>query len=314
MSRTVQSVLALALTVGALLAPGALAAAQSDTLAAAKAAYLATEYEEALTLLAAPQVGPAADQADVYRALCLLALGRMTDVDRVLRSLVLRNPAFRMSAGDVTPRLIAIFEDVRSRTLLAMVKDGYAEAKSSFEAGRFADASSRFRDLLTLISREQAALAKEGAAAQDVRQLAIGFKDLADAEVAKAAAADVAARAAAASASVVRDTARDETLIAGVVERYALAYSALDAGAVAQVFPRENPVILRSAFGRLKSQSITTRDLDIDLAPDRQAATVALTWVVEAVPKIGSTVRAQRPTILRLTKSAAGDWTIVERR
>jgi hypothetical protein len=45
-----------------------LAAVPQDRLAAARAAYIATEYEEALTILSAPDDAATADQADVYRA------------------------------------------------------------------------------------------------------------------------------------------------------------------------------------------------------------------------------------------------------
>jgi hypothetical protein len=310
---SVRLVPALALTL-ALLSSSYPAAIEADPLAAAKAAYVATEYEEALKLLSSPAL--ASDDADMYRALCLLALGRMNEVDGILRALVVRNPSYRMSEHDVTPRMIAIFQEVRARTLLAMIKEAYADAKAVFDAGRFADASSRFSSVLGLIDREAASLERDAPAARDVAQLARGFRELADAEVAKAAAA----AASESTGSLVSAmpalpvAAREEIVIGNVVERYALAYSALDASAVTRVYPAESGNTLRAAFSRLKSQSIQARDLDIALDADGRTATVKLLWVVQAVPRVGNTVKAQRPTTLRMSRTDAGDWTIVERR
>ena len=117
---------------------------------------------------------------------------------------------------------------------------------------------------------------------------------------------------AAASAAVTGP--KPETIIEGVVQRYALVYSALDARAVTRVFPAESSDSLRYAFSKLKAQTIRARDVAITLDPSGQAATVSLVWAVEAVPKVGGTVRAQRVTTLRMARTSAGDWNIVERR
>ena len=99
-----------------------------------------------------------------------------------------------------------------------------------------------------------------------------------------------------------------------MVQRYALAYSALDPRAVTRVYPSENSQFLQNAFSKLKSQTIRTRQVAITLDPGGQAATVSMVWAVEAVPKVGSTIRAERLTTLRMTRTAAGDWHIVDRR
>jgi hypothetical protein len=316
--RTVQSVLAFTLTCVVASSSIGLAAPPADSLAAARAAYIATDYEEALRLLPASADGTLSDQADVYRALCLLALGRMSEVDRVLRALVTRNPGFRMSEADVTPRMIAIYEEVRRSTLEVVVRDAYARAKTNFDAGRFTEASSGFDSVLSLIASSGLSRG-EGSAAGDLGQLARGFKELSDSEIARAEKARketaVTTAAPAASASTSTLTApRPETIIEGVIQRYALAYSALDARAVTRVFPSEDSGSLQYAFSKLRSQTIQAKDVAITLDPGGQNATVSLMWVVEAVPKVGSTVRAQRMTTLRMSRTAAGDWNIVERR
>jgi hypothetical protein len=67
---------------------------------------------------------------------------------------------------------------------------------------------------------------------------------------------------------------KPETIIEGVVQRYALAYSALDARAVTRVFPAERAGSLRNAFSKLKTQNILGTRRGNHLDPNGQAATV----------------------------------------
>ena len=274
--RTVHSILALAVTVAVMLQSIALHAAQDDPLSAVKAAYVAAEYDEALTLLSSLNSGAARDQADIYRALCLLALGRMTAVTQVLQALAARNPSYRLSESDVPPRLVALYADVRRRQAHAQVTEAYANAKAAFDAGRFADAATRFGNVLALLTTHAPVLDPNDAGTRDLPQLSKGFRDLADAEVTRA--------------------------------------NALDAGAVVRVFPGENLSVLTSAFSRLKSQSIDPRNLAVTLDPAGDSATVTLVWVAQAAPKIGSTITVERPTTLRMVRNGDGSWTIAERR
>ena len=183
--RPVQSVLAFTLTCVVASSSIGRAAPPDDNLAAARAAYIATEYEEALKLLSVPGERSLADQSDVYRALCLLALGRMDEVDRVLRSIATRNPSFRMSETDVTPRMIALYDGIRRTTVGRMARGAYAEAKTHFDAGRFAEASAGFGSVITLLGPGDGTHG-DGSPAGDLRLLAQGFKDLADSELARA--------------------------------------------------------------------------------------------------------------------------------
>ncbi len=314
-SRTVPSVLAFAVTVAVALSSIGLRAAQDDPLSAGRAAYVATEYEHALTLLSSLNSDVARDQADVYRALCLLALGRMNDVNQVLQTLAARNPSYRLSESEVPPRLIALFADVRRRQAQTQVSEAYASAKASFDAGRYSDASTQFGRVLVLLTTHAAVLDPNDAATRDLPQLSKGFRELADAEVARAAAAAaLAATPPPPPPAPAPVSPRPEVLIESVVQRYALAYSALDAGAVVRVFPGENLAILTSAFKRLKSQAVDPRNVAITVDPAGDTATVRLTWAAQAAPKIGSTIKAERPTTLRMVRNGDGSWTIAERR
>jgi len=169
----------------------------SENFAAAKGLYASGAYEEALSRLS-PAEGSA--EAEQYRALCLLALGRTAEAERSLEALVTRAPFFKMSDAEVSPRLVTMFRDVRKRKLPGTAKAFYATAKTHFEAKDYRKASSELKDLVTLLSDED--LAGEAAGLADVKLLAEGFLRLSEMEIAAAekAAAEAAAAAAAAPA------------------------------------------------------------------------------------------------------------------
>jgi hypothetical protein len=265
----------------------------TDSLAEAKTLYAAAEYEEALTTLAASDAASETGETAKYRALCLLALGRTAEVDRVLEALVRRHPAYRLSDADVTPRLVVLFQDTRRRLLPEIVKDTYAQARATFDAGKYAESSTQLRALLTLLATDDAASAEDRVKAQ-----------------VPAAAAE--------NPNTPPPTPpgppSDETLIAAVVDRYVRAYEALDADAVVQVFQGENPNPLRAAFDALKAQHVQARSVTTAIEPGGWSATVKLTWMVETVPKVGSPRKTQMPATFRMLKIATGDWVIVSRR
>jgi TonB family protein len=181
-----------------LLALAVLAAAQqerltlpmSENFAAAKGLYASGAYEEALSRLSnSPPEATA--EADQYRALCLLALGRTSEAERSLETLFSRAPFFKMSEAEVSPRLVTMFHEVRRRSLPAAAKSLYATAKTSFEQKDYKTASSQLNDLLTLIADED--LASETATFADIKLLAEGFLKLSEMEMVVAAKADAAA-------------------------------------------------------------------------------------------------------------------------
>jgi len=287
----------------------------SDRLAGVKALFAAADYEAALIVLSTDDVAgsPGADQ---YRALCLLALGRFDDVDRLLESLIRRDPTFTMSVSEVTPRMIALFRQTRQRLLPGILDDRFKAAKTSFEQGRHAEAAVQFRALLTLLADEDVMSSDGPPVNRDMKRVAEGFLNLATSSLAGS------SKAAAQAAPVVGDRAAappiekvdDETAIARVVQAYAKAYSDRDAEAVAAVFQGENPKPLRAMFDALKSQTVAARDLKIAVDPGGWSATVMLNWVVQAVPKVGSSRKTQTPATLRMLKVVTGEWYIVARR
>jgi TonB family protein len=161
-------------------------------LAAARAMYANGNYEDALSRLPAAS-SDAASIAEVneYRALCLLALGRPTEAQRALEDLVIRQPLFKMSDTDMSPRLVAMFRDIRRRLLPDAAKDVYAKAKRAFDHQQYDDAATGFRGLLTLINDED--MAPSAASVADLKLLGEGFLTLSEKEAAAARAAAAAA-------------------------------------------------------------------------------------------------------------------------
>jgi len=162
-------------------------AATSD-LAAAKALYASGDYEEAMTRLpSTADAGPSADEANQYRALCALALGRTAEAQRSLEELITRRPLFKMSEAEVSPKLVTMFHDVRRRLLPTLVRGMYVNAKSNFDQKRYDQASSQLKDVLGVLNDPD--LGSEAGVLSDLKMLAEGFVKLADMEVAAAAAA-----------------------------------------------------------------------------------------------------------------------------
>lgn len=145
-------------------------------LAAVRTLYGSAAFDEALARLSRLKAPEALqDQADTYRALCLLALGRSREAEEVVQQLLQRNPKYLPDEADVSPKLILVFRSVRARLLPDAAKTLYVSARATFDASNFDLASTQFRELLLMIGD-----ANEGGLG-DLRLLAEGFLRLADA-------------------------------------------------------------------------------------------------------------------------------------
>jgi len=152
-----------------------------DLLTQAKGLYDSASYAEALTAL--NDVGGNADVIEVekYRALCLLALNRPKDAEQSLERLAMTRPLFTLDGADASPKLVALFHDVRKRTLPEASKQSYQRARATFENGDMAEAARQFRDVI--------AMAEEAAPDNmvmmgDLKMLSAGFLKLAEAALA----------------------------------------------------------------------------------------------------------------------------------
>jgi tetratricopeptide (TPR) repeat protein len=154
--------------------------ADSNALATAKALYESASYEEALELLSAVDKPDALEQIELYRALCLLALGRTGEAERSLARIVLRKPLYKLEESEMSPRLVALFKDVRKRTLPAAARELYIKAKASFDNKQFEAATAELKELLEVLADPGVPDNDVGLA--DLKMLAEGFLSLSNAE------------------------------------------------------------------------------------------------------------------------------------
>jgi hypothetical protein len=157
--------------------------AESNTLATAKALYESASYEAALELLSGTDKPDALEQVELYRALCLLALGRTGEAEQSLSRIVLRKPLYKLEESETPPRLVALFKDVRKRTLPAAARELYLQAKASFDDKRFDAATAQLKELLAVLADTEASDDYVGLA--DLKMLAEGFLSLSNAEAAR---------------------------------------------------------------------------------------------------------------------------------
>jgi hypothetical protein len=149
-------------------------AAAQEPLAKAKALYDAAAYEEALTLLG-PVDFPEAQQ---YKALCMLALGRAQDARGEVESLVTSQPTFEPSSEDVPPRFVSLVAEAKKKLLPGIARKTFTEARDQYRTGDKQAALKKFDLVLTLISSP---IFKDSPDAEDLKTLASGFIELAKA-------------------------------------------------------------------------------------------------------------------------------------
>ncbi len=172
-----------------LLLSAATAAAQDDVLAPARDLYASAEYEEALTALGrlkAEASTTTLPEIDRYRALCLMALGRASEADKVIESIVTSDPLYQPAASDAAPRVRAAFSAVRQRVLPGVARNLYVDAKAAFDRKAYPEAALTLEKTVRVIDNlEGPSKAELG----DLRVLAAGFLELSRASLAPAPAA-----------------------------------------------------------------------------------------------------------------------------
>jgi TonB family protein len=155
----------------ALLCAAATASAQ-EPLTKAKALYDAANYEEALTVLAPVEI----PEAQQYRALCMLALGRPQDATGAVELLISSVPTFEPSVEEVPPRFVSLVSDAKKKLLPGITRKTFNEGREQFKNGDRQEALKKFELVMTLAST---AGFKDSSDAEDLRTLASGFIELA---------------------------------------------------------------------------------------------------------------------------------------
>jgi TonB family protein len=167
----------------ALTLTGSIPASSADnSLDAAIGLYLSASYEEALAALGQLSPGADPDQADKYRALCLLGLNRPQEAAEAIERLVTRKPLLHVDESD-SPKLVQMYRETQARLIPTAAKTLYTTAKQDFEQGDIATAASGFRDVLALIAEVHET---HDTTLADLKLLAEGFGKLADQQLAAA--------------------------------------------------------------------------------------------------------------------------------
>jgi TonB family protein len=150
-----------------------------DTLAAARDLYASAEYDSALKLLDRLSGASNEEQQSIelYRSLCLLAVGRTQDAERSVEMIIARDPLYR-PGEDLSPRMRTAFSDARKRLLPSIVQQQYADAKGAFERKEFESAASGFRRVVDALNDPDMGSAASKPPLADLRTLAAGFHDL----------------------------------------------------------------------------------------------------------------------------------------
>ncbi len=156
----------------------------ADTLTTAKDLYASAAYDDALAILNRLLAGgPASDERremELYRTLCLVAIGRSAEADKAIEAMVARDPLFRPLDDDIPPRMRVAFSDTRKRLLPSIVQQTYADAKEAFDQKDFAGAASGFKATLDGLADPDIAEAAKHSPLSDLRTLAVGFLDLSE--------------------------------------------------------------------------------------------------------------------------------------
>lgn len=152
------------------------------SLATARQLYVSAEYADALAMLnglLASNPSPQDRQTiDLYRTLCLVAVGSTAEANKVIEAMIAHDPLYRPGNEEIPPRLRNAFSDARKRLLPSIVQQKYVVAKAAYDQKDFAAASEGFRQVLSGLSDPDIAPVAEQPPLSDLRMLATGFQDL----------------------------------------------------------------------------------------------------------------------------------------
>ena len=118
------------------------------------------------------------DDVDTYKALCLLGLGRVHDAEQTLQLVITRKPLLVLSDADYSPRVIALFRDVRKKALPAAAQQLYAIARADYENKKYESAATGFTQ--TLLVMAEIGQESQTATLADLKELSNGFLELAN--------------------------------------------------------------------------------------------------------------------------------------
>jgi TonB family protein len=157
-------------------------------MASVRELYASASYEDALNALASVNGGDSATviEAEQYRALCLLAIGRQGEARDSVRRLVEQDPLYSPVEAEVTPRIATLFAETRRELLPAAARREFADAKALYERSEHDQAVERLERVVRMTSDP---VVDAVAGMEDLHLVADGLLTLARAKAASDAAA-----------------------------------------------------------------------------------------------------------------------------
>lgn len=143
----------------------------------AKELYRSAAYDEALGVLDSIRAtAPSTETLEVseYRVFCLVALDRKDEARNAIAALISANPFYELSEAQASPRVRAVFSEVRKSLLPSLVQSAYAQAKSAFDR-KDPESATAFERVLTLLRDPDVSSNTDLA---DLAVVAAAFRDL----------------------------------------------------------------------------------------------------------------------------------------
>jgi TonB family protein len=158
------------------------AAAAQDPLQGIKDLYASAAYEDALSAVGRLDADSPNIEAEEYRVFCLVALGRVDEADKVVETLLTARPEYRPDPAAASPRIQALFAQVRRRVGPALVKRTYQQARAAMERKDRDEAIAGFEAMLRIADDPDV---RTDATVAELKELGSGFLELSRAIPAK---------------------------------------------------------------------------------------------------------------------------------
>jgi tetratricopeptide (TPR) repeat protein len=133
----------------------AVPAGPDDSLSRARNFYYATYYEEALDVLdqmtADGLVASELQTVREYRVLCLLALDRAPEAEKILEQMIESDPFYQPARESAAPAMLTAVARTRRRVIPALLPEAYGKARIDFDNRRYAESTARLERVLRLV-------------------------------------------------------------------------------------------------------------------------------------------------------------------
>jgi len=281
----------------------AAAAAQND-LGEAKAKYEEAAYEDALTTLTKASASTTADrvQLEQYRALCLIALGRISEAERAVAALVDADPMYVPPSSVASPRVLAMIAEIRRKELPGVARRVLDSGRAAYEAKDIPRAQRQFDLLLKLLDDP---IMEGRPEREDLLAVARGFSTLL-----------VAAPAPRPPAAETERSAAPPAAAAGTPPAAPAVSTFVPASVIQESLPiwtPPNPAVARNEYngavkvrigtdGRVKAATI---DRPTHPAYDTALLNTARSWLYKPAMQNGTPIESERVIAVRLRPLAA---------